>query len=609
MVVNGIDLPFDDVVFEDFEFIAVPGERPDVVCMVFHSLRTGQTTRRWRTQLNDRLPYETENTLVVSFVFNAEGTCHLSLGQPLPTKVLDLSPEFKRHVNGKGISRKNQGLIGALQYFGLDTIAPKRKDAMRERILKEWPFTAKEQKQILDYCAEDVDMLRQLFLAMLPHIDLPLALHDGESVAALALSEHIGVPIDMDIYPQLADPKTWREIRDTMVPLVDVHGVYVCDKRGKWHFNVACFEEMLVAEGINWPRREKTGKLDLRRKTFDSMAKAYPQQIEPLRQLRYIRDKLRKIQLSVGHDGRNRTVLWPFSSKTSRTQPKAKHWIFSPSVWLRFLIKPEPGRALAYVDYSSMEFGGAGALSDKHIPGSNNPMLRLYEGGDPYLDFGKTIGLIPPDAIRKTPGVEVIRDRLKVLCLGTQYGMQRSTLATRLGVSEIEAHEMLQLHRGLFSQYWHWSEDWLHQSLTSGMMRTVYGWQCATGITEFSERSIRNWPVQSVCADLFRLAYVWGTRHGLTLIAPVHDAVLLESSEDRIEADVALMREIMRRASRVILNPTADGTIELRTDVKIIRYPDRFTDSRGTELWETVLKLLAERRERMTAQQSEQKRA
>jgi DNA polymerase I-like protein with 3'-5' exonuclease and polymerase domains len=333
------------------------------------------------------------------------------------------------------------------------------------------------------------------------------------------------------------------------------------------------------------------------------MAKAYPQ-IEPLRQLRYIRDKLRSIQLSVGGDGRNRTVLWPFSSKTSRTQPKAKHWIFSPSVWLRFLIKPEPGKALAYIDYSSMEFAAAAALSDGHT-GASNPMLELYKSGDPYLNFGKIIGLIPPDAIRKTPGVEVIRDRLKVLCLGVQYGMQRATLATRLGVSELEAHEMLQMHRGLFSQYWYWSNDWLQHSLTNGMMRTVYGWQCATGITEFSERSIRNWPIQSTCADIFRLAYVWGARHGLTLIAPVHDAVLLESPEDRIEQDVALMREIMRRASRVILNPTADGTIELRADAKIIRYPNRFTDPRGTEPWETVLRLLVERRERMTEAKQE----
>jgi DNA polymerase I len=176
--------------------------------------------------------------------------------------------------------------------------------------------------------------------------------------------------------------------------------------------------------------------------------------------------------------------------------------------------------------------------------------------------------------------------------------MQTFTLATRLGVSETEAHEMLLHHRGLFSQYWHWSEDWLHHSLNSGSMRTVFGWECATGITEFNERSIRNWPVQSTCADLFRLAYVWGTRHGLMLIAPVHDAVLLESSEDRIEQDVALMRELMRRASRVILNPSAEGTIELRVDAKIVRYPDRYTDPRGTELWETVLRLLDERQER-----------
>jgi hypothetical protein len=245
-----------------------------------------------------------------------------------------------------------------------------------------------------------------------------------------------------------------------------------------------------------------------------------------------------------------------------------------------------------------MEFLAAAVLSDGHT-GPSNPMLELYRSGDPYLNFGKIVKLIPPDATRETSGVEAARDRLKVLCLGIQYGMQTFTLATRLGVSEIEAHELLLLHRGLLCQYWHWSEDWLHHSLDSGSMRTVFGWECATGIAEFNERSIRNWPIQSTCADLFRLAYVWGTRYGLTLVAPVHDAVLLEAPEDRIETDVALMQEIMRRASRVILNSTADGTIELRTDAKIIRYPGRYTDSRGVELWETVLKLLAERGQRL----------
>ena len=244
-----------------------------------------------------------------------------------------------------------------------------------------------------------------------------------------------------------------------------------------------------------------------------------------------------------------------------------------------------------------MEFAAAAFLSHNHVS-TDNRMLAADQTGDPYLKFGKAVGQIASDATKESPGVKQKRDQLKVVCLGTQYSMQALTLSTRLGVTYLEAHEMLQLHRGLFSQYWHWSEDWLQHSLTAGVMRTVYGWQCATGITEFSERSIRNWPIQSTCADIFRLAYVWGTRHGLTLIAPVHDAVLLEAPEDRIEADVALMREIMRRASRVIFNAAADGKFELRTDYKIIRYPDRFTDPRGTEVWETVLKLLAERRKR-----------
>jgi DNA polymerase I len=78
----------------------------------------------------------------------------------------------------------------------------------------------------------------------------------------------------------------------------------------------------------------------------------------------------------------------------------------------------------------------------------------------------------------------------------------------------------------------------------------------------------------------------------------VHDAVLIEAPIDRIDADVALMEEIMRRASRVVLNADADGTHELRADHKIICHPDRYTDKRGEAIWVHVLKLLAKHRHR-----------
>jgi DNA polymerase-1 len=113
------DLPFARVILEDFEFVAAPGERPDVVCGAYHDLGTGQTVKLWRDQLGGQPPYDVgPETLVVCFVANAEMACHLSLGWPIPKNILDLSPEFKSQVNGKGISRKNQGLIGALRITG-----------------------------------------------------------------------------------------------------------------------------------------------------------------------------------------------------------------------------------------------------------------------------------------------------------------------------------------------------------------------------------------------------------------------------------------------------------------------------------------------------------
>jgi len=282
-------------------------------------------------------------------------------------------------------------------------------------------------------------------------------------------------------------------------------------------------------------------------------------------------------------------VLWPFKAKTSRTQPKASQWIFSPAVWLRSLIKPTPGMAVAYIDWSAMEFLIAASLSDGHTDPVNT-MLDMYQTGDPYLAFAKRVGAVPSTATKASHAE--VRDKYKTLLLATQYGMARDTLAARLGVSTFEAHQMLNEHRELFAQYWQWSDDWVQQALQTGVMRTAFGWTCRTGITEFNERSIRNWPIQATGADILRIACIMANRRGIRLLAPVHDAVLIEAPIDRIEADVALMREIMRRASRIVLNADAAGNHELRTDYTIIRYPDSYSDKRGAKIWAEVLALL-----------------
>jgi DNA polymerase I-like protein with 3'-5' exonuclease and polymerase domains len=307
---------------------------------------------------------------------------------------------------------------------------------------------------------------------------------------------------------------------------------------------------------------------------------------------------MRTVKLAVGQDGRNRTVLWPFKAKTSRTQPKASQWIFSPAVWLRSLIKPEPGMAVAYIDWAAMEFLIAASLSDGHTGPVNN-MLDMYLTGDPYLAFAKRVGAVPRAATKASHSE--VRDKYKTMLLAVQYGMSRDTLATRLGVSSFEAHQMLNQHHELFAQYWRFSDDFLQHALQTGVMRTAFGWTCRTGIVEFNERSIRNWPVQATGADILRIACILAARRGISLLAPIHDAVLIEAPTDRIQADVATMREIMRRASQIVLNASAGGSHELRTDYTIIRYPDCYSDKRGAKIWAEVLALLHQYRPATTA--------
>ena len=77
----------------------------------------------------------------------------------------------------------------------------------------------------------------------------------------------------------------------------------------------------------------------------------------------------------------------------------------------------------------------------------------------------------------------------------------------------------------------------------------------------------------------------------------MHDALVIESSIEHIDADVALTQEIMRRASRIVLNSDSNSKFELRTDATIVRFPDRYTDKRGVTMWAEVLDLLEQYRQ------------
>ena len=334
-----------------------------------------------------------------------------------------------------------------------------------------------------------------------------------------------------------------------------------------------------MREGIPWPRLD-SGELALDDDTFRQMARAYPA-VAPLRELRHSLGEMRLFSdLAVGIDGRNRCLLSPFRSITGRNQPSNARFIFGPSCWLRSLIQPEPGRAVAYVDWSQQEFGIAAALS------GDTAMMEAYTSGDPYLTFAKQARAVPADATKKSHPRE--REQFKVCALAVQYGMGPHSLAQSLGQPEAMARELLRLHRETYPTFWRWSDSAVNHAMLRGWLHTVFGWRVQVG-PRANPRSLANFPMQANGAEMLRLACCLATERGIAVCAPVHDALLVEGPAGRIQSVVLDTQRAMTEASRVVLSG-----FELRSDAKIVCHPGRYSDPRGKQMWETVMGLMAE---------------
>jgi len=197
-VANVVDtFGFGEIWGVDFEFQALPGDLPDPICLVARELISGRLIRLWKDELKKlrQPPYPIgASSLVIAYYASAEMGCHLALGWALPERLLDLFAEFRNLTNGRD-TPCGSGLLGALVYFGIDSIAATEKEEMRNLAMRGGPYTQKEKRALLDYCQSDVDALAKLFPKMSGELDLPRALLRGRYMKAAARIEATGTPI------------------------------------------------------------------------------------------------------------------------------------------------------------------------------------------------------------------------------------------------------------------------------------------------------------------------------------------------------------------------------------------------------------------------------
>ena len=571
---------YEDVITLDFEFVVEDRERPRPICLVAKSLKTGAETKLWIVEgVQCPLPAGQEY-LYVAYFASAEWNCFLSLGWDLPARIIDLYPEYRRMTNGAVgyTTRSGYGLLAAADAFGVTTMDTNHKTDMRELIMSGGPWSPEQQNDILKYCAHDVTITTKLFRQMWPKIAtdrlaLTQALLRGRYTVAVAKMEFAGTPIDTVLLTKLKS--NWPELRLHLIKAVDQdYGVYEGST-----FKQSKFEHWVSAQAIPWPRTD-LGKLRLDEATFRQMSKSHTQ-VAALHELRITLAQMRTLKLHVGTDGRNRTLLSPFASKTGRNQPSTTKFIFGNSAWLRSLIKPQKGFGLAYVDFSSQEIAIAAALS------GDPKMWQAYNSGDPYMAFAIQAGLAPEGATKSSH--KAIRNRCKQIMLGVGYGMGAEALALAAGIHRVEANGLLNNHRMTYRIFWKWAEANQMRALMGEPLVTPLGWKLQLrNDPDPNDRSLLNWPMQSTGADIMRLAACMLTEAGIEVCCPIHDAFLVRFPLAEEIDVIAKTTKLMVDASAIVMGLG----YACRVDADIVRYPDRYMDERGEKMFSTITRLL-----------------
>lgn len=227
------------------------------------------------------------------------------------------------------------------------------------------------------------------------------------------------------------------------------------------------------------------------------------------------------------------------------------------------------------MDWSQQEFGIAAALSN------DRAMLEAYTSGDPYLAFAKQAAAVPSDAT--TLSHSAVREQYKACVLAVQYGMGAESLAAQIARPTYIASDLLGVHRRTYPDFWRWSDAAVEYAFLYRRLYTAFGWQIQIRSSDMNVRTLRNFPMQANGAEMLRLACCLTTEQGIRVCAPVHDALLIEAPLNDLEDAVLRTQESMARASRTVL-----AGFELRSEAKLVRYPDRYRDERGESMWRTV---------------------
>ncbi len=446
----------------------------------------------------------------------------------------------------------------ARRHLGYETI---RYADVAGKGAKQIGFAEVELERACDYAAEDADITLRLHHALWPQLaalpQLASVYGDIEMplVPVLARMEQRGVLIDVEALHRQS-----RELAERMQELT-------CEayRIAGRSFGLDSPKQLqaLLFDELQLPMRSKTptGQPSTNEEALAAIADEHPlpQLILDYRTLAKLRSTYTvKLAESVNsRTGRVHTCYGQAIAATGRLSSSDPNLQNIPirteeGRRIRQAFVAPPGWSVVAADYSQIEL-----RIMAHLSGDTGLLAAFVGGQDVHRATAAEVFGVPPERVDANQ-----RRAAKAINFGLMYGMSAFGLSRAIGVARGDAQDYMARYFARYPGVHEFMEQTRERARTSGYVETLFGRRLyLTDITSSNharrsgaERAAINAPMQGTAADIIKRAMIavdrWiEGRDDVHMLMQVHDELVFEVRDDRIEEIVEGAREHMSAAA------------------------------------------------------------
>ena len=460
----------------------------------------------------------------------------------------------------------------ALRELGHDTI--KYEDICgkgKNKIL----FNQLSPSDALNYAAEDADITLSIYNRVLPRI-----INDKKfSVYKRLENPLINVLLEMENTGIIINPKKLNEISKNLSSQIDKLEEQIF-KLSKTNFNIGSpkqlgeilFDKMKIEGG----KRSKNGSWQTSVEILEKISDSGYEIAEVILRWRHF-SKLKstytdalveQINSKTDRVHTNYSMVGASTGRLSSSNPNLQNIPIRTEEGrlIRTAFEPKQGFKLVSMDYSQIELRLIAHIADE------NKMLDAFnENLDIHADTASKVFGIPIEEMTSE-----FRRKAKAINFGIIYGISAYGLAKQLKCSANEAKDFISSYFYRFPRIRDYMEEIKSNLDTNGYVETLFNRRIYINdsssknqkLRGFAERQAINAPIQGTAADIIKLAMIkihkeLSNKKEISMLMQVHDELVFEISDKKVEEFTNLILPIMERANL----PMVPLKVDLKVDV------------------------------------------